>query len=92
MVTDHQTGKLRESSLFSVLGKTAALTFFSIKCWTNTDTEWLWWIVMVVLTAHELFSRLINMRIGVSSDTARYGESSGSDRRASGGVPGGGKG
>lgn len=63
LVTDPHTGKLRETLLWSNLGKAAALAWFSWHCYHGTDTDWLWAIVMGVLTAHELLSRYMTSKL-----------------------------
>ena len=64
MVTDARTGKLRETLVFSVLGKTAALCCFVWEVAEHRDSDWLWAIVMVVLTAHAAFSQVVSARFG----------------------------
>ena len=68
LITDHRSGKLRETLLWSNLGKLAALCAFAYRVRAGTDSEWLWAIVMGVLTAHELASRYLSQRLGVTPD------------------------
>lgn len=64
LVCDPVTGKLKETLLWSNLGKLSALIWFSWKCYKGTDYSELWWCVMVVLTAHAAFSQLVMSRAG----------------------------
>jgi len=64
MVTDPVSGRLRETLVFSVLGKTSALLWFSYECYLGHDSEWLWLIVMGVLTCHAAFSQFIVSKAG----------------------------
>jgi len=63
LVTDPKSGRLRETLLWSNLGKASALGWFSWKCWQGTDTEWLWLIVMTILTAHAAFSQFVMSKV-----------------------------
>ena len=65
LVTDHKTGKMRETLFWSNIGKGAALWGFVTKVLEGTDTDMLWFIVMGVLTAHELVSRWLSQKLGV---------------------------
>ncbi len=68
LVTDPATGKLKETLLWSNLGKFSALVWFWWKCYSDLDQEWLWWIVLVVLTAHAAFSQLVMSRMGAKPE------------------------
>lgn len=70
MVCDARTGKLRETLVFSVLGKVAALYWFSIKCYHDRDSWELWALVMCVLTAHAMFSQVISAKFGPGAHDA----------------------
>ena len=60
LVTDHQTGKLRETMIWSNIGK-AAMTFaFVVVTWRGAGTEWLWLTYGAVVVLHELGSRHYN--------------------------------
>lgn len=59
LVTDPKTGKLRETLVWSNLGKLAALSWFCVDCYKGTDTEFQWLTVMGVLTCHAAFSQFI---------------------------------
>lgn len=69
LVTDPYNGKLKETLLWSNLGKASALVWFSWKCYEGTDSVELWLVVMVVLTAHAMFSQFIGQKLGVQAST-----------------------
>ena len=60
LVTDHHTGKLRETLLWSNIGKSIAAWALIHNVLKGTDSEWLWLVIMCVLVFHELASRLIS--------------------------------
>mgnify|MGYP003387226886 CR=1 FL=1 len=62
LVCDPVSGKLKETLVWSNAGKASALGWFSWKCYHGIDTEWLWLIVMTILTAHAAFSQFIMSR------------------------------
>ena len=64
LITDPVTGKLRETLLWSNAGKASALGWFSYKCYHGDDSIELWFIVMVILTAHAAFSQVVNAKFG----------------------------
>ena len=64
MVTDPVSGRLRETLVFSVLGKTSALCAFVWEVAQGVDSEWLWLIVMGVLTSHAAFSQFVVNKAG----------------------------
>ena len=65
LVADHQTGKLRETLVWSNVGKAIAAWALVHNVLKGTDTESLWLIVLGVLTAHELASRWLAQKLGV---------------------------
>lgn len=69
LVTDSYNGKLKETLLWSNLGKASALVWFSWKCYHDTDSPELWLIVMVVLTAHAMFSQFLSAKLGIGPTT-----------------------
>lgn len=69
LVTDPYSGKLKETLLWSNLGKLSALVWFSWKCYHDKDSVELWLVVMVVLTAHAMFSQFIMTKFGGSATT-----------------------
>ena len=66
LITDHKTGKMRETLFWSNIGKAAALGGFAYKVNAGTDTDTLWAIVMGVLTAHEIASRWLSQKLGIT--------------------------
>ena len=67
LVTDPVSGKLRETLLYSNLGKLAALLWFNWKCWKGTDSVELWLVVMGVLTCHAAFSQFVSSRMNIQT-------------------------
>ena len=63
LFTDHKTGKLRETLLWSNIGKATAVWGLIYNVVHHTDTEWHWLIVLGVTTAHELLSRYLNQKL-----------------------------
>ena len=64
LFTDSRTGRMQESKLFSVLGKTGLLGWWSWKCYLDADDEWMWWLIACVLTAHAMFTTLVSAKFG----------------------------
>ena len=69
LICDPNSGKLKETSLWSNLGKLSALIWFSHKCYHDTDSPELWLIVMGVLTCHAAFSQFMLSRAGGGTTT-----------------------
>jgi hypothetical protein len=62
LVTDDKTGRLRETKLWSNIGK-AAMTFaFVVVTWRGAGTEWLWLTYGGVVVLHELGSKALNQK------------------------------
>ena len=62
LVTDHQTGKLRETALWANVGK-AAMTFgFVLTVYRGSSSEWLWATYGGVVVMHELGARFFNQK------------------------------
>jgi hypothetical protein len=60
LVTDHKTGKLRETAIWANIGK-AAMTFGFLWVVTHgASTEWLWLTFGGVVVLHELGARHYN--------------------------------
>ena len=60
LVTDERTGRLRETKLWSNIGK-AAMTFaFILVTVRGAGTEWLWLMYGGVVVLHELGARHYN--------------------------------
>ena len=68
LVTDHTSGKLRETLVWSNVGKLACLWAFVYRVLHGSDTESLWAIVMGILTAHEIVSRYLSNRLGLAQE------------------------
>lgn len=64
LITDPYSGKMKETLLWSNLGKLSALLWFSWKCYNDDDTIELWFVVMLVLTAHAAFSQVVSLKFG----------------------------
>jgi hypothetical protein len=63
LVCDAKTGRLRETLLWSNVGKAIAAWALVYNVLHQSDTEMLWLIVMGILTAHELLSRYLSQRL-----------------------------
>ncbi len=62
LVTDERTGRLRETKLWSNIGK-AAMTFaFMLVVARGAGTEWLWLTYGGVVVLHELGSKVLNQQ------------------------------
>lgn len=64
LVTDHQTGKLRETAVWSNIGK-AAMTWafvYTVFYAKGTFSELLWVAYGSIVVAHELSARYFNQR------------------------------
>ena len=61
-VTDERTGRLRETKLWSNVGK-AAMTFAFVRAtWVGAGTEWLWLTFGSVVVLHELGAKYLGQR------------------------------
>ena len=62
LFVDHQTGKLRETAVWSNIGK-AAMTFgFLLTIWRGASSEWLWASFGGVVVLHEVAARVMNQK------------------------------
>ena len=61
LVTDHQSGKLRESSVWSNAGKAAVLWAY-VKLVAAGNFEAMTLVIGAVLIGHEVGSRMMNMK------------------------------
>jgi hypothetical protein len=62
LLTDERTGRLRETKLWSNIGK-AAMTFaFAVVTWRGAGTEWLWAMYGGVVVLHELGAKYLNQQ------------------------------
>lgn len=62
LVCDHHTGKLRETAVWSNIGKAAMVLGFLWKVYHGTDTEWLWGVFGGIVVLHEVSARVMNQR------------------------------
>lgn len=62
LVTDDQTGRLRETKLWSNIGKAAMTIAFARATWAGAGTEWLWLTYGSVVVLHELGAKWLNQR------------------------------
>jgi len=59
---DHKTGMLRESAVWSNVGK-AAMTFgFVLTVWRGGNSEWLWTAYGTIIVGHASVERLLGQR------------------------------
>lgn len=62
LFTDERSGKLRETKVWSNIGK-AVMTFaFVVVTWRGAGTEWLWLTYGMVVVLHELGSKMLNQK------------------------------
>ena len=62
LLTDDKTGRLRETKLWSNIGK-AAMTFaFVVVTWRGAGTEYLWLTYGGVVVLHELGSKYLRQK------------------------------
>lgn len=62
LVTDHATGKLRESSVWSNVAKLSMTWAFIWTVLNDKQTEWLWAAYGGLVMLHEGASRFLNMK------------------------------
>ena len=62
LVTDHQTGKLRETSLWSNVGKLVMTWAFCYVVYKGGSSESLWLAYGSIVVVHEAASRFLNQR------------------------------
>ena len=62
LITDHQTGKLRESSIWSNIGKLAMTWGFVYVILQDKGTEFLWLTYGGVVVGAEIGARIMNQR------------------------------
>ena len=62
LVCDHTTGKLRETALWSNIGKLTMTFGFIWMVIRGTPTEWLWATYGGVVVLHEASARFFNQR------------------------------
>ena len=62
LVTDHHTGKLRETALWSNIGKASMTWAFLYTIWSGKGSEWLWLAYGGIVVAHEAAARVLNQK------------------------------
>ena len=62
LVTDHKTGKLRETAVWSNIGKATMTVAFAHEAWVGTLTEWFVVAYGGLVILHEATSRMLNQR------------------------------
>ena len=62
LFVDHVSGKLRETAVWSNIGKAVMTWAFVKTVWTNDATEWLWLAYGGIVVAHEASARFFNQR------------------------------
>lgn len=62
LVVDHQTGKLRETAVWSNTGKAVMTWAFCYTIWTGHSSEWLWVAYGSIVVLHEATARYFNQR------------------------------
>ena len=62
LVVDHQTGRLRESSVWSNIGKAVMTWGFVYAVWKGNSSEWLWVAFGSVVVLSEVGARILNQK------------------------------
>jgi hypothetical protein len=62
LIVDHQTGRLRETAVWSNIGKLAMTGWFLHEVWTGTLTEWFVAAYGAVVIMHEVAARVLNQQ------------------------------
>lgn len=62
LVVDHQTGKLRESAVWSNVGKLVMTWAFVHTVWTGKSSEWLWIAYGGIVVSAEVVARVLNQK------------------------------
>lgn len=62
LVTDHKTGKLRETAVWSNVGKATMTWAFVWVIADGGDSQWLWAAYGLIVLGHESTSRFFNQR------------------------------
>tara|TARA_R110000868_G_scaffold134964_2_gene347262 strand:- start:853 stop:1122 length:270 start_codon:yes stop_codon:yes gene_type:complete len=62
LVADHRTGKLRETAVWSNIGKLTMTWAFIYTIWKGGSSEFLWLAYGGVVVAHESAARFFNQR------------------------------
>jgi len=62
LIVDHSTGKLRETALWSNIGKASMTWAFIYTILKGTGSEWLWLAYGGIVVAHESTARFFNQK------------------------------
>lgn len=62
LISNHSTGLLRETSVWSNIGKAAMTVAFLYSVYKSVDTEWLWLVYGGIVISHESVSRILNIK------------------------------
>ena len=62
LVVDHQTGRLRETSVWSNVGKAVMTGAFVHEAWMGALTEWFVAAYGAVVIMHEVAARVMNQK------------------------------
>ena len=62
LFVDHNTGRLRESKLWSNIGKGAMTVAFVWVIYKGGSSEWLWITYGTIVCGHEIATRFMNQR------------------------------
>ena len=62
LFVDHATGRLRESKLWSNVGKAAMTWAFCYAVYKGQNTDWLWTAYGVPVLGHEFVTRMLNQK------------------------------
>lgn len=62
LVIDHQTGKLRETAVWSNVGKLTMTWGFIYTVINGSGSEWLWLVYGSIVVAHETAARIMNQK------------------------------
>lgn len=62
LISDHNTGLLRETSLWSNIGKAAMTIAFLYVVYKGENSQWLWLVYGGVVVSHESVSRILNQK------------------------------
>ena len=62
LIVDHQSGKLRESALWSNVGKAVMTWAFAYTVLTGHGSEWLWIAYGGIVVSAEAVARVLNQK------------------------------
>ncbi len=62
LFVDHNTGRIRESKVWSNVGKAAMTVAFCWVIYKGGSSEWLWITYGTIVCGHEIATRIMNQR------------------------------